>query len=285
MTGMDDFEQKLAAWLRGEAPDQAPDWVLEQGLQRAAQQPQGRGWLDRFDGGARLGRVVRISAMAAVIVGAAVVGLRFANLAPGGGGLASSLPSASSPGLPTPSPTALPTPSPTALPTPSPTALPTPSDRTPSPECIHPPVDVLTLAYQSDPVACYGNTPLTVDGYLTSPGVIDGPCAFVEPAWLSCNSWVELDVVRTTAATTSIILAYVSTGNTSYPFFAAIQPTAGPRDQFMDRNVRVTGHFDDPAARTCRFVAGSGFSDAPNPATDLISSCRRIFVVTTIVPL
>jgi hypothetical protein len=269
MTGMDDFERKLAAWLRGEAPDQAPDWVLEEGLQRAAQQPQGRGWLDRFDGGGRLGRVVRISAIAAVIVGAAVLGLRFANLAPGGGGLASSLPSASSAGLPTPSPT----------------ALPTPSDRTPSPECINPPVDVLTLAYQSDPVACYGNTPLTIDAYLTSPGVIDGPCAFVDPAWLSCNAWVELDVVRQTAATTSNILAYVSTGNPSYPFLAAIQPTAGQRDQFMDRNVRVTGHFDDPAARTCRFVAGSGFSDAPNPASDLLSSCRRIFVVTTIVPL
>ena len=173
------------------------------------------------------------------------------------------------------------TPTPTAS-SPSPTAPPTPSDRTPSAECINPPVDVLTLAYQSDPVACYGNAPLTVDAYLTGFGVIDGPCLDVEPAWLACSSWVELDVVHKTATTPSVMLAYVSIYN---PFFAAIDPTAEPRDQFMGANVRVTGHFDDPAARTCRYTAGSGWPNAEFTASDLISGCRGLFVITTIVPL
>lgn len=101
-------------------------------------------------------------------------------------------------------------------------------------------MDVLTLAYQSDPVACYGNASLAVDAYLTSPGVIDGPCDFVEPAWLACSSWVELDPVRKTAATTSIILAntFGPPGPTMW-LFAAVHPTAEPREQFMESSVRV----------------------------------------------
>jgi hypothetical protein len=175
------------------------------------------------------------------------------------------------------------TPTPTAsLPSPTPTAPPTPSDRTPSAECINPPVDVLALAYQSDPLACYGDAPLTVDAYLTGVGVIDGPCVEVEPAWLACDSWVALEVVRETAMTPSIILAYVSIYS---PFFAAIDPTAEPRDQFMGSNVRVTGHFDDPAAQTCRYTAGSGWPNAEFTASDLSSSCRQIFVITAITPL
>ena len=174
-----------------------------------------------------------------------------------------------------------------ATPTPTassllPTAPPTPSNRTPSAECINPPVDVLTLAYQSDPLACYGDAPLTVEAYLTGVGVIDGPCIDVEPAWLACGSWVDLGVVRKTATTPSITLAYVSIYD---PFFAAIDPAAEPRDQFMGSNVRVTGHFDDPAARTCRYAAGSGWPNAEFTASDLISSCRQLLVLTTIVPL
>jgi hypothetical protein len=167
-------------------------------------------------------------------------------------------------------------------PSPTATAPPTSSDRTPSAECINPPVDVLTLAYQSDRVACYGDAPLTVDAYLTGVGVIDGPCIDVEPAWLACGSWVDLEIVRQTATTPSIILAYVSIYN---PFFAAIDPTAEPRDQFIGSNVRVTGHFDDPAARTCTYSAGSGWPNAEFTASDLISCCRRLFVITTFVPL
>jgi hypothetical protein len=167
-------------------------------------------------------------------------------------------------------------------PSPTPTAPPTPSDRTPSAECINPPADVLTLAYQSDPVACYGDAALTVDAYLTGGGAIDGPCIYVEPAWFACGSWVDLVVVRKTATTPSIILAYVSIYS---PFFATIDPAAEPMDQFMGSNVRVTGHFDDPAALTCRYTAGSGWPTAEFTASDLISSCRGLFVITTIVPL
>ena len=190
MTDRDDFDQTLAAWLRGEAPDQAPDRVLDEALQRAAQQPQRRGWLDRLQGSTRMGRVVRISALAVVIVAAAIVGLQFANLTGpdvGGSPSSSALPTTSV--LPTPSPSSSASPTTSVLPTPSPTATPTtPTDRTPSADCINPPVDVVTLVYQSDPVACYGGASLTVDAYLVVVrGSIDGPCTAIEPAWFSCT--------------------------------------------------------------------------------------------------
>jgi hypothetical protein len=268
MNRNDDFDQTLAAWLRDQAPE-APDRVLDAALERVSAEPQRRGWLQSLLGGSRLTALTRVMAVAAVLAVAVIVGLQFATRTPGVGG-------------PPPSPTDVLTPSPSTMP--SPTAIPTPSaaERTPSSECINPPVDVLTLVYQSDPVACYGNAPLTVDAYLSGVGAIDGPCLYVEPAWLACDSWVSLDVVRKTATTTSIILAYVTTSN---PLLAAIHPTAEPRDQFMDRNVRVTGHFDDPAAQTCRYAAGSGWPDAEFTASDLISSCRRTFVVTQVMPL
>ena len=161
------------------------------------------------------------------------------------------------------------------------TVPPTPSDRTPSAECINPPADVLTLAYQSDPVACYGDAPLIVDAYLTHVGVIDGPCLDVEPPWLACGAWVELDVVRKTAMTPSNTLAYVSIFN---PLFAAIDPTAGPGDQFMGSNVRVFTGILTSAALNCRYTAGSGWPTADFTASDLISSCRGLFVITKIVP-
>lgn len=280
MTPRDDFDQTLTAWLRGEAPDQAPDRLLDEALQQAAQQPQRRGWLDRLQGSTRWGRVVRLSALAAVIVAAAFVGLQFAHLTgPGVGG-----PSSSS-SLPSPSSAALPTSSPKPTPT-------TPADRTPSADCINPPVDVLTLNYQSDPVACYGGASVTVDAYLVGGfGAIDGPCTAIEPAWFNCASWVELDPVRAPAALTMsnlLVACSPACGDPVAFLFAAIDPAAGiVIGEFDATNVRVTGHFDDPAAQTCNIPKGLiGWDwETPPPASYAIESCRRIFVVTRIVPL
>lgn len=260
MTGMDDFEPTLAAWLQSQAPDQAPDRLLDGALQRVSQQPQRRGRLGRLDA-TRLSPIVRVSAVVAVVTMAAVLGLQFAKLTPGPGGPLSPVPSPSAP-------SALPSPSGSPLPTTSPTAIPTPSD------CVNPPVDILSLSSQADPVACYGNESATVDGYLTRVGAIDGPCLFIEPAWLSCGSWIRLSATAADSATL---------------FFAAIHPSAGTITEVLDTlgglmgmNVHVTGHFDDPAAQNCRYVEGSGFPREEFTTAELVQSCRATFVVTTI---
>ena len=260
----DDFNHTLEAWLRREAPSQAPDRVLDAALDRVATESQRPGWLQRIVGGTLMGVIVRATAVAAVVAIAVIVGLQFASLTPDVGGTL---------------------PSPSEVGTRGPTAIPTPSsaERTPSSECINPPVDLLTLVYQSDPVACYANGPLTVDAYLTGVGAIDGPCLFIEPAWFACDAWVALEGVRKTATTTSIILAATS-GPGYYAFFAAVHPTLGT-DVLRDRNVRVTGHFDDPAAQTCQQTELVGGAETLAPAAEMIEACRRIFVVTQVVPL
>ncbi|MEX2522359.1 MAG: hypothetical protein WD736_06350 [Chloroflexota bacterium] len=397
---MDDFDQELTAWLRGEAPSEAPDRVLDSALQRTSQQPQRRGWLARLAGGTRTGRILRMSAVAAVILGAVVVGLQIVHLAPNVVESPSPLPSS-------PPSTAVPTPPIAACPTPpftfeSVVAVPvadrpgcfgsdeltllgwvfresnlgydciTYSDRPtwlmcilerqplafgalpPGPyapasellwvaadpsgpigriyygategavrtntwvevtghfndpaaadcgpagdpfrvecagtfaltsvrdivapwpdlrssDCVNPPVDIVTLIFQSDSVACYGNESLTVDATLMGgPGAIDGPCVDIEPAWLGCDS--------------SVALAPIHDRNKFSPWLlVAVDPASGiGTDELIDTNVRVTGHYDDPAAQTCRFDE----TYVPPPTdVDWIEGCRSTFVVASIEPL
>jgi hypothetical protein len=61
---------------------------------------------------------------------------------------------------------------------------------------------------------------------------------------------------------------------------ASLEIGPGPYPQ-----VRVTGHFDDPAAQTCRETALGGGATTLAPAAEMIERCRRTFVVTEVVPL
>ena len=108
-----DFDGQLTAWLRREAPPQAPDRVLAWALQRVATEPQRVGWLASVTGRTRIGLVLRGAAVAAVLAGAAVVGLQLGNRAPSVGGptpsaMASASPSGSASGSPAASPTVTP---------------------------------------------------------------------------------------------------------------------------------------------------------------------------------
>jgi hypothetical protein len=167
----------------------------------------------------------------------------------------------------------------------SPSAVPTSTpnwrDRTPLPECVNPPPDALALIYQSDPVACYGHADLTVEGsLLSSLGVVD--CfLFVEPVWLSCPPDGGLQVVLETAQAAPIVLA-VTKGNQGPWLFFKVHPATGiTLADYDGRTVRVTGHYDDPAAQTCRIMID--YSHAVTPA-EAIMGCRGTFVVTRIVP-
>ena len=147
------------------------------------------------------------------------------------------------------------------------------ADRTPSAECVNPPADVLALAYQSDPVTCYRNASLTVDAYLTGAGEIDGPCQDVEPAWLGdCGSFVALYPV-------------LDRSKFSPSLLAANDPSIGKvLEALLDREVRVTGHYDDPAARLCHPTGGTP-AETPHPGSDWVDACRATFVLTSIMLL
>jgi hypothetical protein len=236
MNRNDDFDQTLAAWLRSEAPE-APDRVLDAALERVAAEPQRRGWFDRVQRGAQRGLILRATAVAAVIVVAAFIGLRFTGLIPDVG--------ASSP-------------SPTDVGTPRPTG---------AADCVKPPHDVASLIDVADPIACYGNTPLTFDATWLGGGVADCPSA-PEPAWLACSSFS--------------LQAFGDTRKVGPPqLFVAVDPSVSVSLSEPFAQVRVTGHFDDPAAQTCRDTQ-LGDAESLAPAAETIERCRSTFVVTEV---
>jgi hypothetical protein len=157
------------------------------------------------------------------------------------------------------------------------TVLPSEPARTPSAECINPPLDLLTLINQTDPVACYGDEPITVDAEVVGVGAID--CAPIEPAWMGCAALVALQPIAVQAGTTGFVLA-ATTGPGALPqLFAAIHPdTALDLSDIAGRPLRITGHYDDPAAQTCRQI-GLVFDEETPPPPD-ISGCRNLFVMT-----
>ena len=175
---------------------------------------------------------------------------------------------------PTPSaaiPSTTPIPSATLIPSatpPGPTPVPA---QTPAADCVNPPPDIAALSDQTDPVACYGNAPLTLDAYPIGAAV-DCPVS-VEPAWLWCPSG-DLRLVGETRKVGAPDL------------LVTVDPASGASlSGHFNTNVRITGHYDDPAAQTCREtgrVAGMG---TPEPAAVTVERCRRTFVVTQVVPL
>jgi hypothetical protein len=262
MNRNDDFDDSLSAWLRGEAPPEAPDRVLDMALRRVADHPQRRGWLDRVQKGTQMSLILRATAVAGVIAIAAFMGLRFNNLTPGVGGLSS------------PSPTEAATPAASTTPVPpvtSPTPIPVPTG-TPLVGCVNPPPDIAALTAQTDPVACYGNAPLTLDAYPTV-AQIDCPVT-VEPVWLACGG-------------PNLLMRVGETSKFGPELVVSVDPASGISfSDYLDKNVRITGHYDDPAAQTCRETwRAPDIGATPEPAAATIEGCRRKFVVTQVAPL
>jgi len=157
-------------------------------------------------------------------------------------------------------------------------SVPSEPARTPSSECINPPPDLLTLINQTDPAACYGDAPITVVAEVIGFGAID--CAGVEPAWFMCGAWVGLQPIAAQARTTGFVLAATRGTNQAPWMFAAIHPdTAVATQDIVGRQLRITGHFDDPAAQTCRETEAP-FGGPSTPPDDVIASCRNLFAMT-----
>ena len=174
------------------------------------------------------------------------------------------------------SPSATPTPavaipSTTSIPSatlPSPTPVPT---QTPAAGCVNPPPDIAALSDQTDPIACYGNAPLVLDAYLLVAQV--DYVVTVEPAWLGSPS-------------TDLMLVGETRKVGAPDLLVAVDPASGVSlGKFVDTNVRITGHYDDPAAQTCRETGRVAALGTPEPAALTVEGCRRRFVVTQVVPL
>jgi hypothetical protein len=93
------------------------------------------------------------------------------------------------------------------------------------------------------------------------------------PTWFLCQNLVELGPVSGEAAMGFVLAAR----STSPSLTAALSPDLGmARADFPGGAVRVTGHYDDPAAQTCLHTE----LQADDPAQEeAVRVCRLTFVI------
>ena len=119
-------------------------------------------------------------------------------------------------------------------------------------------------------LACLGRTEVTFVAWVVPQMGRGGTCVG-EPAWLTCRLNVPADQLAATEGADDPTLGVI-------PDPDAIMPA--PWEGILPAGtwVRVTGHFDDPAAATC---AGATFQDVDTPAL-LVRWCRALFVATRV---
>ena len=334
MNRNDDFDHVVQAWLRREAPLQAPDRVLETALERVATESQRQSWQQRLFGATAMAGLLRVAAVTAVVALAVLAGVQLNNLNPDVGDTS-----------PSPTPSASPSATPPAVVAPGvlppyslvrvleelelregpgtsgpvlatiaagqavyiqgsgefgPVAIegatfypamyalnfagwpagvdggfqgwvPTERDGVPLVELVPvtcPALDSLHPAVLAGMTAwarltCYGNQELVLEGaWIGGNGGIwpwEG-----EPAWL-----VPPDVERG-----------VSDADTAFSFVLAPGVVVPAALESGGGRVRITGHFDDPAAATCVIHAGEPMVEQPAESVRLF--CRERFVVTNV---
>jgi hypothetical protein len=127
-------------------------------------------------------------------------------------------------------------------------------------------------------LACFGARQLTILAFRAAPEGLGGAVSYaVEPSWL--DTWQE---GRFFVALSD---KEIEPGFVEGPFLAVAVPP-DLQDQFAalaGRWISMTGHFDDPAAGTCR-LAGDPVpvgGQIPTPA-DVVEMCRTAFGISAI---
>jgi hypothetical protein len=341
MNRNDDFDRQLIAWLRREAPPQAPDRVLDSALQRVTTESQRLGWLASLERGTRMGLILRVAAVAAVVAVAAFVGLQLGNRAPDVGG-------------PTPSP------SPSGAASGTPFGSPSATPVVVAPDNVLPPASLARVRVEIEMREGPGTSgpalatiapgqavfvlgsgefgPITVEGvtyypavyalnFAGWPGSVDGGfqgwvpterdgiplvelapvvCPVVAPrpavlagitAWarLACHGRSELVLEGSWVNGAGGIWPWdgapawlvppdveraISDGDGQFYFVLAPGVVVPAGLEAQGGNVRITGHFDDPAAATCVIRAGEPIVE--QPAASVVLFCRERFVVTSV---
>lgn len=125
------------------------------------------------------------------------------------------------------------------------------------------------------PVAaeCFGDTPITFTGWLSASEGCGGYApGTLEPAWLiSIGATYEIMI-------TPFEAEYSGCGS------AARHPTLSSLPE-KQQWVTLTGHYDDPAASTCRWSPDPLYPSAYDDPAALVQRCRGQFVATHLVPL
>lgn len=119
-------------------------------------------------------------------------------------------------------------------------------------------------------LACFRGSSLSFDATISKPILDCGVGPRVEPAWF-CLPGVFVTVPD----------ASPDSGFQALDVYW--DPASGltPKSFPVARTVRITGHFDDPAASSCR-VTSVPKGQSPEPPGDVVLGCREAFIVTAV---
>jgi len=130
--------------------------------------------------------------------------------------------------------------------------------------------DFLAMAPSLWPV-CFGSRTLKVRGYIADCGGCGGATnEQASPTWL-------LDPLGYSAFWLSPAVVQADTGHGG--FGVMINPAHPVTVPSTNTHVELSGHFDDPAATTCRVWSGGG---PVLPRDQTVAACKQAFVVTAI---
>ncbi|HEY7527106.1 MAG TPA: hypothetical protein VIA82_09780 [Candidatus Limnocylindria bacterium] len=140
--------------------------------------------------------------------------------------------------------------------------------------CAHYSGDLLDMMMNSGLAyaECRGNAPIAFRGYV----VLCQGCGPVTPAEPNQASWLAQPDPRRT-----LRLAPIHTSDLG-SLETVLAPGIAVRSAWANQWVNVVGHFDDPAAESCR-IAPATFDEVGYPGRDeIIRECRARFVVTEV---
>ena len=130
------------------------------------------------------------------------------------------------------------------------------------------PADVIELLVLGAPraIACFGHAPITVRAWLTPcegcGGMGPGTST---PAWLLGPDLVGISPIEGQQD----IQARLARGLAADP-------------GWQNQQVEITGHYDDPAATSCRYIPDVSPGGFPISRADLLNMCRQAFVITRV---
>jgi hypothetical protein len=134
-------------------------------------------------------------------------------------------------------------------------------------------------------LVCFGRAALT---FQASAVATEPECVPIEvdPAWLWCPPVAFLASPGTVAGTLDDTLAIAFVDDVlTLEVYAAPGSGVDQAQFFGDAIVLVTGHFDDPAAASCRVIAARQEPGLQAPtAEEVVLACRESFVVTSVRP-
>jgi len=138
--------------------------------------------------------------------------------------------------------------------------------------CVNPPPDLATIV-AFDPaarLACFGGSPLTFSAVVGKAISDCGVGPRVEPTWF-CLPGVFL-VVPDPKASADLP-----------PLDVYWNPNSGlkPASFVVGASVTITGHFDDPAAATCKVTEVPAGQSPPAPV-QVVLACREAFIVSVV---